>query len=345
MILIDSDRVSFESLGVTEKALELGLLKPLENVPTKNAGDYKGVEVDVDCKENQEALVDVCDYGIKSVAYYREQAEGNPTYGKNIKGAPDVNFVREGVAKKLSKINEILDQLGLELVILDGHRSPVTQNILYDSFKEKYFEKMGIGKDVITPENKEIIMSKRSYYDGAAKKFALDFCSSAENFDPKDPKTWTIHSTGGSIDVYMLDKRSGKIVDMGEGYFDNPSDVTLTNYYEKKENKTPKEVGYMNVRRILYNVMRSEDFVNYGNECFHYSCYDQYWACVKRDEGNKVAALYGLIESKAKNLFKEEKSNEDMLAVPIDARYAYKASPSNELLGGIIGALLKAREK
>ena len=111
MILIDSDRVSFESLGVTEKALELGLLKPLENVPTKNAGDYKGVEVDVDCKENQEALVDVCDYGIKSVAYYREQAEGNPTYGKNIKGAPDVNFVREGVAKKLSKINEILDQL------------------------------------------------------------------------------------------------------------------------------------------------------------------------------------------------------------------------------------------
>ena len=75
MILIDRDRVSFESLGVTEKALELGLLKPLENVPTKNAGDYKGVEVDVDCKENQEALVDVCDYGIKSVAYYREQAE------------------------------------------------------------------------------------------------------------------------------------------------------------------------------------------------------------------------------------------------------------------------------
>lgn len=90
--------------------------------------------------------------------------------------------------------------------------------------------------------------------------------------------------------------------------------------------------------------MLLNDFVNYGNECFHYSCYDQYWACVKRDEGNKVAALYGLIESKAKNLFKEEKSNEDMSAVPIDAKYAYKVSPPNKLLGRIIGTLLEAKK-
>ena len=81
-----------------------------------------------------------------------------------------------------------------------------------------------------------------------------------------------------------------------------------------------------------------------GNECFHYSCYDQYWACVKRDEGNKVAALYGLIESKDKNLFKEEKSNENMSADSINARYAYRESPSNEKLARIIGGLLNAKK-
>ena len=292
MILIDNDRVSFESLGIYEKALKLGLLNSLEDVPTQNAGDYKNVEVDVNCEDNQEPLVDVRDYGIKSVAYYRKQAAGNPTYGKNIKGAPDVNFVREGTAKKLCEVNKILANLDLELVVLDGHRSPTTQNILFESFKEKYFEKMGLGKEKMTLANKAIIMAKRLYYKKEAEKFALNFCSSAENFDAKNPKTWTIHSTGGAADVYMIDKKTGKVVDMGEGYFDNPTDVTLTDYYEKKANKSPQEEGFMNARRVLYNAMTSVGFVNYGYECFHFSYKDQYWGCVKG-----VKAKYGYVQS------------------------------------------------
>ena len=141
MVLIDKDRVSFETLGVEDVAQKMGLLKPLENVPTQNAAAYKGVEVDTMCAENKESLVDVREFGIKSVSYYRDQASGNPTYGKNINGAPDVNFVRTGTANCLIKANELLDNLGLELVVLDGHRSPTTQNILFGAFKEKYFEK------------------------------------------------------------------------------------------------------------------------------------------------------------------------------------------------------------
>jgi D-alanyl-D-alanine dipeptidase len=292
MVLIDKDRVSFESLGIDELARKLGLLEPLKNVPTQNAASYKGVEVDVACAENKEPLVDVCDYGIKSVPYYREQAKGNPTYGKNIKGAPDVNFVRKGTADRLLEANEKLSSLDLELVVLDGHRSPTTQNVLFASFKEKYFEKRGVGMVDMTPENKSILDAKRKFYDEEAKKFALDFCSSAENFDAKDPKTWTIHSTGGAVDVYLLDKRSGKVVDMGEGYFDNPDNVTLTNHYECKAGKTSKEEGYMNARRVLYNVMTSVGMVNYGNECFHFSYKDQYHGCVT---GQK--AKYGYVQS------------------------------------------------
>ena len=48
--------------------------------------------------------------------------------------------------------------------------------------------------------------------------------------------------------------------------------------------------------------------------------------------------------AKAKNLFKEEKSNENMSADSINARYAYRESPSNEKLARIIGGLLNAKK-
>ncbi len=312
MILIDSDRVAFESLGIEQKAQELGLLEPLTGVPSYNAGAYKNVEVDSACPENGEPLVDVAEYGIKSVPYYRTQAKGNPTYGKNIKGAPDVNYVREGTAKKLAEVNKKLGMIGLELVVLDGHRSPVTQNILFAAFKETFFEKIGCGLANVTDETKAQIMGKRKFFDEKAKAFALDFCSSAENFDAKDSKTWTLHSTGGAVDVFLLDKKSGKVVDMGEGYFDNPAEVTITNHYEAKEHKTLQEQGFMNARRVLYNAMASVGAVNYGNECFHYSDGDQY---------------AGLVTGKK-------------------ARYGYAQSPKEKMLGNIMGALLeKGRNK
>ena len=313
MIWIDKNKISFESLDIEENARELGLLDPLTGVPTQNAGAYKGVEADTECEEYKEPLVDVKSFGVKSVPYYREQA-GNPenkTYKGNIKGAPDVNYVRKGTAERLFEANEMLDNLGLELVVIDGHRSPTTQNILFAAFKEMYFEKIGISKDKITSENKGVMEAKRAYYDAAAKNFALDYCSSAENFDANDPKTWTIHSTGGAVDVCMVDKKSGRVVDMGEGYFDNPDAVTHTSHYENKQEKMSKELGYMNARRVLYNVMTKVGFVNYGFECFHYSYKDQYYGCVKGEK----------------------------------ARYGYVPSPKDRKLTNILGALKAAAER
>ena len=310
MISIDSNRVNFEDLGVSDKAEEMGLLSPLVNIPVQNAGAYKNVEVDVAGEANKEDLVDVSDFGIKSVSYYRTQAENNPTYKKNISGAPDVNFVRVGTAKKLQEANKILNELDLELVVVDGHRSPVTQNILFLAFKEQFFEKHNCATSQITESNKNIIERRRTFYDEQAKNFALDFCSSAENFDSKNPKTWSIHSTGGAVDIYMIDKKSGRVVDMGEDYFDKPATETCTGYYESKDNLNSKEKGFRDARRVLYNTLSSLDFVNFGNECFHFSYQDQYWACVKG-----VNAKYGYKQSPKDNQLSQilssvmEKSN------------------------------------
>ena len=289
---VDTNRISFNELGIDNIAEKFGLLKRLEDVPTYNAGAYKGVTVNVNGSANKEKLLDVAEFGIKSVPYYRTQAINNPTYNKNIKGAPDVNYAREGTISAMTKANEILAELGLELLVLDAHRSPATQNVLFESFKEKYFEQMGCGLSQQTKFNEEEIKRQRLHLDEKAKEFALDFCSSAENFDSKDPKTWTIHSTGGAVDVVLLDKKSGRVVDMGEGYFDNPAEVTKVRHYEDKGNRTAEEDGYVKARRVLYNVMTSVGFVNYGNECFHFSYKDPYWGLVKGKE-----AEYGYVQS------------------------------------------------
>lgn len=309
MINIDSNRVYFEDLGIKEKAEKLGLLAPLEDIPVQNAGAYKNTELEADCQNNNEELVDVAAYGVKSVPYYCTQAFGNPTYGKNIPGAPDVNYIRTGVGERLQKANAVLAQLGLELVVVDGHRSPVTQNILFAAFKEKFFEKHNCAQSQETVQNKEVIAEKRRFYDTAAKEFALDFCSSAENFNENDPKTWSIHSTGGAVDIYMIDKKSGRVVDMGEDYFDKPAPETCMGYYEHKEQAlSPREEGFRNARRVLYNTMTSLDFVNFGNECFHFSFQDQYWGCVKG----------------------------------VRARYGYKQSPKDKKLSYIMESLLNS---
>jgi len=313
VITIDENRVGFETLHLQEKAEKMGLLAPLTDIPTQNAGTYKETPVDVDGEANQEKLVDVRDFGIASVPYYRTQAHTNATYKKNIPGAPDVNYVREGTGNLLKQVNETLGELGLELVVVDGHRSPVTQNILFKAFKEQFFEQVGCGEVSRTSENSAALDEKRRFYDEQAKEFALDFCSSAENFDEKNPKTWSIHSTGGAVDLYLRDKKSGRIVDMGEDYFDNPKPETCMGFYENQpeENLTEKQRGYRDARRVLYNVMTSAGFVNFGNECFHFSYQDMYWGCVKGEK----------------------------------ARYGYMQSPKDRSLSRLIGSLVGSKRQ
>lgn len=312
-INIDFDRINFNDLGINEIATDMGLLDPLVDIPSKNTKDYKGISVNVSGKANKEELKDVAEYGIKSVPYYRTQAQTNPTYKKNIKGAPNVNFAREGTINKLQEVNEKLGKIGLELIVLDAHRSPVTQNILFAAFKEQFFEKIGCARSSQNGTNTEIIAKKREFYDKQATEFAVEFCSNAEGFSPSDSRTWTIHSTGGAVDVYLLDKKSGKVVDMGEEYFDNPKPITNTGYYEKMKDEEllPNQKGFRDARRVLYNAMTSSGFVNYGYECFHYSYKDPYWACVKG----------------------------------VNAEYGYRKSPREERVASIVASLQQAKKQ
>lgn len=295
MIEIDRNRINFNDLGIEPTKETAWLFEPLKNISTKTAADYKNVPVDVNSPENAEPLIDVRKFGIKSVPYYATEAINCPTYQKHIWNAPHINYVRQGIGERLVKVNEILDALGLELVVVDAHRSPRTQNILFKAFVKKAYEEGFTGKDAIN--------------------WALKFCSRADKFDPQDSKTWSLHSSGATVDCYLLDKKTQRVVDMGEQHFDRAAKETRMDYYEKLAERQPltrEQQGFLAARRIFTNVMTHIGGAIYGDECWHVSLFDQYWGLL-----NHKPALYGYKQSPrdttADYIREEEKKTPDLI--------------------------------
>ena len=194
---------------------------------------------------------------------------------------------------------------------LDSHRSIATQKALCSFFEEIFYESKGCGFCNITKENKEQIYNKRAYYEKEAIKFRLMYCSGVEEFDTENANTWPMHSTGGAVDLVLRDKNTGKIIDFGEGYFDNPNEITHTRFYEEKKDLTEDEKGYLMARRLAYNVLAEHELVNYGYECTHYSYQDQLWGLTKG----------------------------------VNAKYAYVSSPKDKMLSNILGVLTQQKQR
>lgn len=276
---IDKNRIRFEFLGVEKEAAKMGLLTPIGDVPMKNAASTIGVQVDLFSVENQEPLVPLDDYGIRYIPYYKKFAQFNPTYNNNIVSASETIYVREGIAKKMWLINKKLSVLDIELICYEGYRSPKAQKNIFKVFMKTAMEK-GISEK-------------------KAKEFARQYYSDPNTFDRDNPDTWTIHSTGGAVDVYLFDSKTKKIIDLGEKHFDNPIKATHTRYFEallEDRKLKPSQIGFLNSRRILYNAMTNgkDGFVNFGYEIYHYSYKDPYYALIKDED-----AKYGYKEAPA----------------------------------------------
>jgi D-alanyl-D-alanine dipeptidase len=164
-------------------------------------------------------------------------------------------FVREKVAIKLLNIANKLEKYGYGLCLYDGWRSYELQLVLYNNYLE-----------TIQKNNPKLKQEK-------IEKLATKFVSKPI----KNDKYSFLHNTGGAIDLTLT--KNGQILDMGTS-FDAFSPKAYTNYYEKHlENDEIK-----NNRRILYNAMISEDFVNLPSEWWHYDYGDKVWASVKNKD-------------------------------------------------------------
>ena len=87
------------------------------------------------------------------------------------------------------------------------------------------------------------------------------------------------HDTGGAIDLSLCDK-NGNDIDFGTKYHEKRGDSNLTK--EQRDN-----------RNLLMKLMKSQGFVNYPGQWWHFSYGDKVWAAYK---GKRLGALYGPAE-------------------------------------------------
>ena len=162
-------------------------------------------------------------------------------YNGGYKGAIDTCIVREGVAKNLERAIELLPQ-DLTFRVYDAWRPVCVQEDLYNS----YFE-------LIKAQHSDWDFDKM---ESETKKFV-----SKPSYDMKNP---AVHATGGAIDLTIVHKDSGKILDMGTP-FDDFTVMSNTAYFENSDNEEVKKN-----RRLLYWTMEEAGFTNLPTEWWHY---------------------------------------------------------------------------
>lgn len=179
-------------------------------------------------------------------------------YKQGIPGAPKYCFARESVAKMLQEARKELPE-GYDFLIFDGWRPICVQQRLWNYYKQSF-------------KNQHPELSDEEL------DFKTSFYVSKPSFDILKP---TLHNTGGAIDLTIIDK-NGKKLNMGTE-FDEFGDKTWTNHFEKYS----EDEEIRDNRRLLYDVMTKNGFVNLPSEWWHFEYGSKFWAYF-----NNTDALY-----------------------------------------------------
>ena len=195
-------------------------------------------------------------------------------------GAPYTNksklwSLREGAVLRLISANNYLHSINNDygLILYDSWRPiEVQAYMFYFSFKEECKKR---GLNVSSNE----MISYPDIINEVEKFWAYP------SFDKNCPPP---HSTGGAIDIAIVDK-NGNLIDMG-CEIDNMHESASPEFYK---NVNSEEAKVWNERRsILNEVMLRFGFVQHPNEWWHFSYGDQLWAWKKKNQN----AIYGKID-------------------------------------------------
>jgi len=207
---------------------------------------------DVISSESMDELVDFYEYSKGCSKIYRAKPA---YYEKGIPGATDKCYMRLGVANLILKAAQYLPQ-GLYFKIYDAWRPARVQEALFNNYME-YLSSLSENKG----KSREQIYQK-----------AIMFVS----FPSMDPKRPFVHSTGGAVDLTIVDE-SFQELDMGTA-FDDFSEKAHTAYYETAKLQDEGFEQIRRNRRLLYNVMTGVGFTNLPSEWWHYDYGDRFWS-------------------------------------------------------------------
>lgn len=189
-------------------------------------------------------------------------------------------FIRCGVLERLRGAQRSLRQRKPDwnLKIFDGFRPMRVQRYLVDLEFEKRKKARKIEGDEISVELREEIF--REIYQIFAKP-------------DDDPRAITPHSTGGAVDVTLVDA-SGEEVAMGSEIDAYPP-LCLPSHFQSSSSR--EEMLFHEHRRLLEEIMTQNGFRRLPQEWWHFSYGDPGWAVLHSLAINQtVPAVYGRIE-------------------------------------------------
>lgn len=222
----------------------------------------------------EEPLVDVIAAGLRGESYYARDDGLNPPYYRRITPRPERPWLRSGVVSRLVNVNALLAPLGVEVFVHDGYRSIEAQSALWDFF-------MARARAVLESPTEEQCIDFTKMYVADPRRFSAD-----------DPTTWTLHITGGAVDLTLVRRESGQELYMG-GVFDDSHEVSWPSYYERQgiESSSSAYEARRN-RRLLYWAMTEMGFTNHHHEWWHFDCGTQLWV-VKKASSEVTHSFYG----------------------------------------------------
>jgi D-alanyl-D-alanine dipeptidase len=249
----------------------------LERTPT--AGNYHDIPVDPQDLRYREALVDARDWGLAGKNYYSRTDGQNPPYRQSIDGAIRELWCRQTIVTMLTKVNELVAEHGVELFLWDAYRPIACQQGLWKFFWAQLKREL--------PHADEVQLSQR----------VQRYVSDPRLFDPGNPRTWPVHTTGAAIDLTLRDLRSGELLDMGAG-FDEMQAASHSAHFEQllNDGRIAKDDSRLRNRRLLYWAMRAQGFTNYSYEYWHFDYGDQMHIMALKHLGQDArAAWYGYV--------------------------------------------------
>ena len=170
--------------------------------------------------------------------------------------ANDYTKLRKSVYEKLCAAQKILPK-GWRFRVYEGLRSRKVQKMLFDAEHERV--KIRLAGQTLAEIFRE----------------TTRLVSPIENFDGS--KNIPPHSTGAAVDVEIVTKE-GRVVDMG-------MEAKEWNSVEPELCLTDCNIINENIRanrKILFDVMTAQDFVNMPTEWWHFSYGARYWAYHKK---------------------------------------------------------------
>lgn len=187
-------------------------------------------------------------------------------------------YLRETVLNNLIKAQGYLQELKphWHIKIFDAYRPVAVQEFMVNYAFDELIKARHLRRDFLSEIELENLWSE------VYQMWALP------SLDPTTPPP---HSTGGAIDLTLVNEL-GETVNMGSE-IDEISPRSYPNYYANSPQKQEQE--YHQLRELLKTIMTQAHFKQHPHEWWHFSFGDQLytWLCRQEMKDSSLCACYG----------------------------------------------------